>query len=567
MRPLSRAPLARVLRFASSPLASPPRLFLTFSTASRLRRLSSPVDTAYSVLSSASVRPLQTTAVRKSQETSNGQLKPFVLADIGEGITECEIVKWLVKPGDKVEEFDPLVEVMSDKASVEITSPFSGTVESLAGGVGDMLKVGSTLCDIRVVGEAGEPAAEPAASSEPDLAAPSPPPSPAQVVPPPPPAASSSASRSDILATPATRRIAHELGIDLSRVKGTGKDGRTTREDVLAASNGAATPSTPSSPTAAIPTSSTGSSPASSTSIPLSSTRRAMFRAMTASLSIPHFAYSEFLDVTELERLRVKLSAQIPLKYRKTLSAAEEAALARQAYWTGEVGVPRVEEGKRIERVTLLPLLLKALSLAMAEHPLFLCSLSPPPSSSSSSGDEPTLVRRTSHDLAIALSSPSPSGGLYTPVLRSVERSSVFDLASQIAFLQSLLSPSSPSSSSAAPKFPPEHQGTPTLTLSNVGVVGGRTTHPVVPPTGQLAIGAVGRVRVEPRFAKGREEGRARRVATGLEEEGEAEWKVEPRLVLDATFSADHRVVEGVELARLVETWKRIVEEPSRLLA
>ncbi|GAA5919581.1 hypothetical protein JCM6882_003926, partial [Rhodosporidiobolus microsporus] len=182
---------------------------------------------------------------------------------------------------------------------------------------------------------------------------------------------------------------------------------------------------------------------------------------------------------------------------------------------------------------------------------------------SASDTAEPTLTRRTSHDLSIALSSPSPSGGLFTPVLRSVESSSVFALASQLAFLQSLLT------ASGAPKIPPEHQGAGTLTLSNVGVVGGRTTHPVIPPTGQLAIGAVGRVRVEPRFRRGKEEERARRVAGGAEEEGVGgqDWKIEPRLVLDATFSADHRVVEGVELARLVETWKRIVEEPSRLLA
>ncbi|GAA5881497.1 hypothetical protein JCM8547_006319, partial [Rhodosporidiobolus lusitaniae] len=253
-----------------------------------------------------------------------------------------------------------------------------------------------------------------------------------------------------------------------------------------------------------------------------------------------------------------RLSKHVPLEYRKTLSAAEETASARRAQWGEEV--ERVEEARRFDRVTLLPLLLKALSLALAEHPLFLCTLPPPSTSCSSSDDAPTLTRRSSHDLSIALSSPSPSGGLFTPVLRSVESSSVFSLASQISYLQSFLS----SSSSGAPKFPPEHQGAGSITLSNVGVVGGRTTHPVIPPTGQLAIGAIGRVRVEPRFV---EEEEARRVAGGREEDGGREWKVEPRLVLDASFTADHRVVEGVELARLVETWKRIVEEPSRLLA
>ncbi|TNY16907.1 2-oxoacid dehydrogenases acyltransferase-domain-containing protein [Rhodotorula diobovata] len=518
-------------------------------------------------------------------------LKPFVLADIGEGITEVEVVKWLVKAGDTVEEFDPIVEVMSDKASVEITSPYSGKVAELSGAAGDMLRVGNTLCTIEVEGEGGaseegtavaskaaanEPAAAPsAAPSSSSSSSATPPPSmdgPLEPV-----------DRSDtvpeqaaaeILATPGTRRFAREHGVDLARLRGTGKHGRVTKDDVWAFVNGSSdsttspSASTASAPRAAAPaTAAPSSAPAASsdsTSVPLSATRRAMFRAMTASNSIPHFAYSDTLDVTELERLRRSLSSSIPLPLRKALSPAEEATLARQAHWSGggDAAALRVDEGKRIDRVTLLPLLLKALSLALVEHPLFLHTLAAP----SSTSPEPALTRRQSHDISVALSSPSPAGGLFTPVLRDVQGSSVFALASQLAGLQGCLS--STSSSNGAPRFPPEHSGAGTLTLSNVGVVGGRGTHPVIPPTGQLAIGAVGRVRVEPRFKPGKEEERAKRVAQGVEEEvdGGGEWKVEPRLVLDATFTADHRVVEGVELARLVETWKRIVEEPSRLL-
>ncbi|GAA6057324.1 hypothetical protein JCM3770_001091 [Rhodotorula araucariae] len=497
-----------------------------------------------------------------------GPLKPFILADIGEGITECEIVKWLVKPGDVVEEFDPIVEVMSDKASVEITTPFSGKVAELSGAAGDMLKVGGTLCTIDVGGEeAGEAALTPKAATP--LSTPSTAPPAAE------PASMdsplepndrsdcvSSPSTVDVLATPGTRRFAREHGVDLAKVKGTGKNGRVMKEDVLAHAKG--TPTTEaqrSSTPAPKPAASSAVPPASSgdtTSISLSPTRRAMFRAMTSSLAIPHFAYSDTLDVTELERLRRSLTANIPPQFRKTLTAADEASVARQAHWGGSAGA-RVEESRRIDRVTLLPLLLKALSLALAEHPLFLHSLNAP----SPSSPEPTLARRATHDISVALSSPSPAGGLFTPVLRAVEHSTVFALASQLAGLQACLSPSS-SMTGAAPRFPPEHSGAGTLTLSNVGVVGGRGTHPVIPPTGQLAIGAVGRVRVEPQFVAA-QEGAAKRVAQGVEADGGREWKVEPRLVLDASFTADHRVVEGVELARLVETWKRIVEEPSRL--
>ncbi|KPV73068.1 uncharacterized protein RHOBADRAFT_29278 [Rhodotorula graminis WP1] len=483
-----------------------------------------------------------TTRLFSSTTAREGERKPFVLADIGEGITEVEIVKWLVKEGDTVEEFDPIVEVMSDKASVEITSPFSGRVVGLSGAAGDMLRVGNTLCEVEVDGEdasdevqsptmplaAAEPVAESASSGAP------PPPNMDGPLEPVDRSDSVVMQDKDVLATPGTRRFAREHGVDLGQLTGTGKNGRVTKEDVYAFVSGGST-----SPTQPPPARTSSDS---TTTVPLSPTRRAMFRAMTASLAIPHFAYSDTLDVTELERLRRSLSSSIPLSMRKGLSPADEATLARQAHWSGVDGgaaAQRVDEGKRIDRVTLLPLLLKALSLAVAEHPLFLHTLAP---ISSSTSPEPTLVRRTSHDISVALSSPSPAGGLFTPVLRDVQHSSVFVLASQLAGLQSCLSISS---SGSAPRFPPEHSGAGTLTLSNVGVVGGRGTHPVVPPTGQLAIGAVGRVRIEPRFKQGKEEERAKR---------------------DATFTADHRVVEGVELARLVETWKRIVEEPSRLM-
>ncbi|BGP20583.1 hypothetical protein JCM10213_003844 [Rhodosporidiobolus nylandii] len=539
-RPFCRSPLPLLLR--------PPAR----QRALHVARPFSPAEVAHGLLASQAVRPLQTTARR------DGTLKPFVLADIGEGITECEIVKWLVKPGDKVEEFDPLVEVMSDKASVEITSPFPGTVDSLNGNVGDMLKVGSTLCSISVEGGEGaevETGESPApVEEETPTAVSRPPPSPIPSSSQPPP------DTSKVLATPATRRFARELEVDLSQVEGTGKHGRITKEDVLAFSR-APLPSPSLSTTSAPPPSTAQpAQTAAASTIHFSPTRRAMFRSLTHSLQIPHFAYSETLDVTELERLRARLSSQIPLRYRRSLAPGEEAELARRAVWGGQDGM-RVEESRRIERVTLMPLLVKALSMAMDENPLFLCTLSPPPSSTST--DEPGLARRTSHDISVALSSPSPSGGLFTPVLRAVEHSSVFSLASQLSFLQSLLI----TSSSSTPAFPKEHQGAGTLTLSNIGVVGGRTTHPVVPPTGQLAIGAVGRVRVEPRFSPGAEEERAKRVAGGLEEDGASGWKIEPRLVLDATFAADHRVVEGVELARLVASWKRIIEDPSRLVA
>jgi pyruvate/2-oxoglutarate dehydrogenase complex dihydrolipoamide acyltransferase (E2) component len=327
----------------------------------------------------------------------------------------------------------------------------------------------------------------------------------------------------EVWATPATRRIAREEKIDLADVTGTGPQGRVTKGDVLAfvAAGSSSTSSSTSNPTSS-PSSPTPSlaSTSATTTLPLSAVRKAMFRAMTSSLQIPHFSYSETLDVTSLERLRLSLNKHIPLRHRKTLKPAEEATIGRLGEWGVAEQSERVPEEKRFDRLTLLPLFIKALSLAMHEHPIFSCSLTAP----SSTSTDHSLTRRSSHDISIALS--SPSGGLYTPLLPSVDSSSPYALASQIAHLQHCATASSP------PKFPTEFKGTGTITLSNVGVVGGTTTHPIVPPTGQLAIGALGRMRVEPRYV-GTENARAKEVARGTEELpfGE-ELKMEPRLLL-----------------------------------
>lgn len=263
----------------------------------------------------------------------------------------------------------------------------------------------------------------------------------------------------------------------------------------------------------------------------MSPVRKAMFRAMTASLQIPHFAYSETLDVTAIERLRLSLNRHIPLSHRKTLKPADEAQLHRLGEW-GVGDSTRVPEEQRYDRMTLLPILIKALSLAMAQHPLFSCSLS-------TSSGEPVLSRRSSHDISIALS--APSGGLYTPLLPSVDRSSAYDLSSSIANLLHC------SLSSSPPKFPDAHNGKGTITLSNVGVIGGTTTHPIVPPTGQLAIGALGRMRVEPRYVAA-DRAKAKKVAQGLEElELGEELRIEPRLLMVSCVRVRARVRASVQ--------------------
>ena len=155
--------------------------------------------------------------------------KVFKLSDIGEGIVQVELTKWHVKPGDKVKEFDVLCEVQSDKATVEITSRYAGVVRSLGAKEGDTVKVGSVLVDFADEGGDSQPSHQP-------------PPSKVAPTSPAPPSAASGLSqptpptpKTKAEATPAVRFVAKEYNVNIDSIAGTGKDGRVTKEDVLAA--------------------------------------------------------------------------------------------------------------------------------------------------------------------------------------------------------------------------------------------------------------------------------------------------------------------------------------------
>ncbi|MCI0346408.1 MAG: E3 binding domain-containing protein, partial [Chloroflexi bacterium] len=176
-----------------------------------------------------------------------GDVREFRLPDLGEGLEEAEIVSWLVKEGEEVELNQPLVEVETEKALVQIPSPYAGVIEKLHGDVGDRVKVGAALVSFKTAGgapEAGKrrevlvgygPEEEGsrrrrrkrlgrAGQEEP--------------VPVPEPAPEPPSAPAKALATPPVRKLAKELGVDIDSVDGSGKDGRVTREDVVAASQG-----------------------------------------------------------------------------------------------------------------------------------------------------------------------------------------------------------------------------------------------------------------------------------------------------------------------------------------
>lgn len=291
------------------------------------------------------------------------------LPDIGEGVAEGEIVRWLVKPGDAVKEDQPLVEVMTDKATVEIPSPRTGTIAALHAEAGQMVPVGDLLVSIAVEGGAPAPAA-PAHGAH-GTAAPSAATSPAPTAPTPAPAAGAR-----VEATPAVRALAKELGVALERVTGTGPGGRITADDVKAAAAGATT-------TAAAPAANDDE-----TRVPLRGLRRRIAEHMRRSLSTA----AQFTFVAECDFTAI-------VEHRMQAAARAEAA-----------GV----------KLTYLAYLFRALPGVLREFPLLNASL-----------DDATneIVLKKRFHLGLATNTDE---GLTVPIVHDADRLGLFALAREI---------------------------------------------------------------------------------------------------------------------------------------
>lgn len=202
-------------------------------------------------------------------------LYQFRLPDIGEGVAEAEITAWHVKPGDHVREDQPLLDVMTDKASVDMSSPVEGTVTAIHGAVGAKAAVGSVLVELDVEGAQasnGKPEAAKTAEEK----------TPARL-------------QADVQAAPATRRLAREAGVDLAQVTGTGPDGRILPQDLQAHHGDKADVFAPHHRVE---------------EIPIQGIRKRIAERMEESTrTIPHFSYVEEFDLTELEALRAELNA------------------------------------------------------------------------------------------------------------------------------------------------------------------------------------------------------------------------------------------------------------------
>jgi 2-oxoisovalerate dehydrogenase E2 component (dihydrolipoyl transacylase) len=295
--------------------------------------------------------------------------------DLGEGIAEVELVAWHVRPGDVVAEDQPLADVMTDKATVEIPSPLAGPVLALGGEVGQMLAVGAELMRIGTPG-ADEATPEVAqAPSRPRAASP-----PATATPPPP------VPQARAVASPAVRARAWELGIDLARVVGTGTAGRIMQADLEAAlaRGGAGAASARATPQPA------AASDATQQIRIVGLRRRIAQRMQDSKRRIPHFTYVEEVDVGELEALRAQLNA---------------ASSGRRAH------------------LTLLPFLIRAIVLAVRDSPQVNARFD----------DEAGVLTR--HDAVHMGIATQTDAGLMVPVLRDAQSRDLWSSATEVARL------------------------------------------------------------------------------------------------------------------------------------
>ncbi|SFX48413.1 2-oxo acid dehydrogenase subunit E2 [Marinospirillum alkaliphilum] len=367
----------------------------------------------------------------------------FILPDIGEGIVECELVEWHIQEGEAVAEDQPVADVMTDKALVEITAMHTGTITRHYWNKGDVAKVGKPLFQIEVSAE--EAARHPEVTQVAEDAAPA---AATEAVTAPTCSDQPRTRPGKALASPAVRRMARELELDLSQVQGSGRDGRVLKEDLLALQGDESRPAVASDDSVSRPA-------AVNRTVSIKGVQAAMARQMQdAYSSIPHFTYAEELDVTELEALRLQL---------------------------------RPEFEKDGLRLSLMPFMMKAIALAVQQYPLL----------NSRVNAECTEITYLA-DVNIGMAADTPMG-LLVPNVKQVQHKSLKELAAEINRL---------TDAARQGKLPPDSMKGGSISISNIGVIGGTVATPIINKP-EVAIVALGRIQQLPRFnSKGEVEAR-----------------------------------------------------------
>ncbi|MEE2566182.1 dihydrolipoamide acetyltransferase family protein [Hyphobacterium marinum] len=435
----------------------------------------------------------------------------YKLPDVGEGVVEAEIVEWRVKAGDTVVEDQPVLDVMTDKATVEVPCAVNGVVTKTVGEPGDVIAVGTEILFIDTSGAdapSGDPdekEAEPKAEESPAEAAPAeapkeeakeePKPEPKaeeKPAPGPTPAARPVAlapvpSGGKPLASPAVRQRARENDVDLSAVPGSGPAGRVTHQDLddFIASGGRL---------AARAGSTSGPFRAPKTGVEekkiIGLRRKIAENMQKAKRDIPHIAYVEEIDVTALEDLRAHLNA-----------------------------TKRDDQPK----LTFIPFLAAALVKALPETP-----------QANAHYDGEAGVLKTYEGVHLGIAAATPNG-LMVPVIRHAEALDVWEIAAELGRL---------AKAARDGKATKDELSGSTITITSLGAIGGLVTTPVINQP-ETAIIGVNKMMEVPRFDGG--------------------GRVVPKKVMNLSSSFDHRIVDGYDAALLIQRVKGYLENPATL--
>ncbi|MEB3237322.1 MAG: dihydrolipoamide acetyltransferase family protein [Candidatus Sericytochromatia bacterium] len=460
---------------------------------------------------------------------SDDRMYDFALPDLGEGVIEGELVKFLVNEGDQVEADQPLLQVMTDKATVEIPSPRKARVVAFKAEEGQIVPVGSVMVTLELAEGESRPitmhhAPPPGASTAPAAPAPAPkapeplppapvaaPPAPAPMPLPPAPVAppvvpavavaaavAAPATNGKVLATPATRQLARTMGVDISGVPGSGPAGRVTREDVMAAGGGSAAVSAPvAAPVAApaaAPAAKAGLSPVASWDgderRPLRGLRRKIAEKMVQSaFTAPHVTHFDEVDMTALVALRTRLK---PLADARGL------------------------------KLSYMPFIIKAAIATCRKLPFFNAHF-----------DDATqeLVLRKPFHIGFAAQTDN---GLMVPVVRDAQDKSLLDLAESIQAI---------AARAREGKAPMDELTGSTLTISNVGSLGGLFATPILNYP-EVAILGVNKIQKRPVVRDG---------------------AVVVRDMMYLGLSFDHRVIDGADAVAFVNQMIAYLEQPDLL--
>ncbi|XP_056112536.1 lipoamide acyltransferase component of branched-chain alpha-keto acid dehydrogenase complex, mitochondrial [Rhinichthys klamathensis goyatoka] len=429
---------------------------------------------------------------------------PFKLSDIGEGIMEVTVKEWYVKEGDKVSQFDSICEVQSDKASVTITSRYDGIIRKLYYDVDSIALVGTPLVDIETdAGQVGGPQEDVVET----------------------PAMSHEEHTHQEIkglkthATPAVRRLAMENTIKLSEVVGTGKDGRILKEDILnfiARQTGAILPPSPFQeicppPPASVAPSTPAAKPREKTTPP--------------SVPTPVIPKPVFTGKDRTEPIKGFQKAMV-----RTMSAAlkiphfgykDEVDLSQLVRLRSELKGLAESRGVKL---SYMPFFIKAASLSLLHFPILNSSL-----------DEncTNITYKAAHNIGLAMDT---NQGLLVPNVKNVQMLSVFELAVELNRLQTL--------GSSGQLGTVDLTGG-TFTLSNIGSIGGTYAKPVILPP-EVAIGALGKIQVLPRFNHKDEVVKAH--------------------IMNVSWSADHRIIDGATMCRFSNMWRSYLENPATMV-